>query len=138
MVPRPAFPNTPEECASSTIMMAPCRSAASANPGSGPMSPSIEKTPSEISSFLPETPSSSASIFAAAATSLCGNTWIFALESRHPSMMLAWFNILECGDALFQLHVQRHGPGNRAHRARSHAEAFHRLDCGFNELGMRG
>ena len=39
-----------EACASSTIMIAPCRSATSTRPGSGAMSPSMENTPSVISS----------------------------------------------------------------------------------------
>ena len=41
---------TPEACASSTIMIAPWRSATSTRSGSGAMSPSIENTPSVMSS----------------------------------------------------------------------------------------
>src|ERR1017187_5085178 len=92
MVPRPLRPSTPEACASSTIIMAPWRSAASVKPGSAPISPSMENTPSVISSLRPGTASSSLRIFSGAAASLCGNTWILARESRQPSMMLAWFN----------------------------------------------
>src|ERR1019366_7970309 len=55
MVPRPLRPSTPEACASSTIIMAPWRSAAAVKPGSAPMSPSMENTPSVINSLRPET-----------------------------------------------------------------------------------
>ncbi len=48
-----ACPRTPEACASSTIMIAPYFSANSHRPGSAPMSPSMEKTPSVISSLWP-------------------------------------------------------------------------------------
>src|ERR1035437_3072227 len=92
MVPRPLRPSTPEACASSTIIMAPWRSAASVKPGSAPMSPSMENTPSVINSLRPGTESSSPNIFSAAEASLCGNTWILARERRQPSMMLAWFS----------------------------------------------
>ena len=44
--PRPLRPSTPEAWASSTNTAAPTSSAASTMPGSGAMSPSIEKTPS--------------------------------------------------------------------------------------------
>ena len=49
-VPAPPVPRTPDACASSIIMIAPCRSATSTSAGSGAMSPSIENTPSVISS----------------------------------------------------------------------------------------
>ena len=52
-VPRPLRPSTPDECASSIIMMAPCRSAISTSAGSGAISPSIEKTPSVMRSLRP-------------------------------------------------------------------------------------
>ncbi len=52
MVPRPWRPSTPLLCASSTIMMAPYFSAAAHRPGSGPISPSMLKTPSLMSSFF--------------------------------------------------------------------------------------
>src|SRR5665647_1818684 len=92
MVPRPLRPSTPEACASSTIIMAPWRSAASVSPGSAPISPSMENTPSVINSLRPGTESSSPRIFSAAEASLCRNTWILARERRQPSMMLAWFS----------------------------------------------
>ena len=49
----------------------------------------------------------------------------------------ARFHVLEARDLLFQLHVQRHRPGNRAHRARSHAVLLRRLQRRFAQLGMR-
>ena len=45
--------------------------------------------------------------------------------------------MLECGDALFELHVQRHGSGNGTHSARADAIASSGLDRGFAQLGMR-
>jgi len=42
--------------------------------GQWAMSPSIEKTPSEISSFFPPAPASDARMLSAAATSLCAKT----------------------------------------------------------------
>ncbi len=51
--PRPLRPSTPEAWASSTIMMAPYFSASAASLSTGPMSPSIEKTPSVITSLWP-------------------------------------------------------------------------------------
>jgi len=53
MVPRPLRPSTPDECVVVHIMIASCRSAAATSSGSGPMSPSIENTPSVISSLRP-------------------------------------------------------------------------------------
>ena len=50
-VPAPPVPSTPDACASSTIMMAPWRSATSTRSGSGAMSPSIENTPSVMSNW---------------------------------------------------------------------------------------
>src|ERR1700704_6507036 len=52
-VPRPLRPSTPEEWASSTIMMQLNFSARSHSAGSGAVSPSIENTPSVISSLWP-------------------------------------------------------------------------------------
>ena len=91
-VPAPPVPSTPEACASSIIMIAPCRSATSTSAGSGAMSPSIENTPSVISSCRRPgracSPRRSASAWSA---SLCSNTLISARESRAPSMIDAWF-----------------------------------------------
>jgi hypothetical protein len=46
--------------------------------------------------------------------------------------------VLECGDALFELHVQGHGAGNRPHRSRADAELAHRLQRCLAQFGMRG
>src|SRR5271157_4130854 len=77
------------------IMMAPYFSAASHRPGSGPMSPSIEKTPSVISSFLPGWSFTLASCSSAWATSLWRKTRICAFDKRAPSMIDAWFSASE-------------------------------------------
>jgi len=53
MVPRPLASQDAGGVRVVTIMIAPYFSARSHKPGSGPMSPSMEKTPSLISSFLP-------------------------------------------------------------------------------------
>jgi len=92
MVPRPLRPNTPEAWASSTIMIAPYFSASSHNAGSGPMSPSMEKTPSVISNFFPGWSLMPASLSSASAMFLCSKTRILARDKRAPSMMEASFS----------------------------------------------
>ena len=91
-LPRPLRPSTPDACASSTIMMAPYFSASTASLSTGPMSPSIEKTPSVMTSFRPGSFWTSFSSSSQCSASLCRKTLIFALESRAPSMIDAWFS----------------------------------------------
>jgi hypothetical protein len=91
-VPLPPGPSTPLAWASSIIMIAPCFSATSTRAGSGAMSPSIENTPSVISSCRRPGAFDSSSSLSAAAASLCGKTLISARDSRAPSMIEAWFN----------------------------------------------
>src|SRR5712692_8446390 len=50
----------------------------------------------------------------------------------------AGFHILEAGDFLFQLHVDLHGSGNGAHRARTYAVFARGLKRRLAQLGMRG
>ena len=50
----------------------------------------------------------------------------------------AGFNILEARDFFFQLHVDLHGAGNGAHRARSHAILAGGFERRLAQLGMRG
>ena len=50
----------------------------------------------------------------------------------------ASLDILEGGDALFELHVDAHGAGDGADGAGANAEILHRLDGGFPQLGMGG
>jgi hypothetical protein len=59
------------------------------------MSPSIENTPSVISSFLPGSFLMLVNCSSACATSLWRKTRIFAFESRAPSMIDAWFSASE-------------------------------------------
>ena len=94
-LPRPLRPRTPEAWASSTIMMAPYFSASAASLATGPMSPSMEKTPSVMSSLWPGSFCNSFSSSSAWATSLWRKTLIFARDRRAPSMMLAWFSSSE-------------------------------------------
>ena len=168
MVPRPLRPSTPEACASSTIMMAPYFSASAHSPGSGPISPSMEKTPSVISSLCPGWSLTLANCSSAWARSLWRKTRILARESRAPSMMLAWFSssemmksslsrmaetvpalaanpgleddagldVLESRDALLQFHVNAHGAGDGAHRARADAVLARGLQRGLAQLGV--
>src|SRR3974390_500047 len=128
MVPRPLRPNTPEECASSTIMMAPYFSASSHRAGSGPMSPSIENTPSVISSFLPGSFLISFSSSSAWAVSLWRKTLIFARDS---------LDVFEAPALPPQLQGQRHGAGDGAPRARAHAELLRGFQRRLAQLGMR-
>ena len=86
-MPRPLRPNTPDECASSTIIMQLYFSAKSHNAGSGAMSPSIEKTPSVMISLWPFQSAFSCRMRSQSATSLCLKTLIVALESRAPSII---------------------------------------------------
>ena len=58
-------------------------------------------TPSVMSSLRCPA-GSSARIFRAASTSLCGNTLMAARLRRQPSMMLAWFSSSEMIDVLFR------------------------------------
>src|ERR1019366_1259628 len=46
----------------------------------------------------------------------------------------ASLDILEGGDALFELHVDAHGAGDGADGAGANAEILHRLDGGFPQL----
>ena len=50
----------------------------------------------------------------------------------------AGFDILEARDLLLQLHVERHGAGDRAHRARPDAILACRLQRRLAQLGMGG
>ena len=50
----------------------------------------------------------------------------------------AGFDILEARDFFFQLHVDLHGAGNGAHRARSDAVLARGFERGLAQLGMRG
>ena len=95
IVPRPLRPSTPDECASSTIMIAPYFSASSHKLRQRPMSPSMENTPSVITSLRPGSFFTLASCSSACATSLWRKTRIFARDSRAPSMIEAWFSSSE-------------------------------------------
>ena len=50
----------------------------------------------------------------------------------------ARFHVLEPRDALFKLHVDRHGSGDSAHGARSYAILARGFEGGFAQLGMGG
>ena len=50
----------------------------------------------------------------------------------------AGLDILEARNLLFELHVDAHGSGDGAHRARAHAEGSRGRDGGLNELGVVG
>ena len=50
----------------------------------------------------------------------------------------AGFDVLEARDLFFQLHVDLHGAGDGAHRARADAEFLRRFERGFAQLGMGG
>ena len=50
----------------------------------------------------------------------------------------AGLDVLEARDLLFQLHVDLHGAGDGAHRARSHAVFARGFERGLAQLGMRG
>ena len=50
----------------------------------------------------------------------------------------AGFDVLEVGDLFFQFHVDLHGAGDGAHRARSHAIFARGLERRFPQFGMRG
>ena len=93
--PRPLRPSTPEAWASSTIMMAPYFSASAASLSTMPMSPSIEKTPSVITSLWPGSLAISFSSSSQWAASLWRKTLILARDRRAPSMILAWFSSSE-------------------------------------------
>ncbi len=76
-----------------------------------------------------------------------GDDVIFGSENRRDGSGIggesglkhdAGFDVLERGDAFLELHVQRHGAGNGAHRARARAVLPDGLDGGFAEFGMRG
>ena len=82
-------------CASSTIMMALYFSASAASLSTGPMSPSMEKTPSVMRSLWPGSFWTSWRSSSAWATSLWRKTLILARERRAPSMMLAWLSSSE-------------------------------------------
>ena len=49
----------------------------------------------------------------------------------------ARLHVLESRDALFKVHVDRHGPGDRSHCARAHTVFPCRFERGFAQLGMR-
>jgi len=84
-----------EECASSIIMMGAVLLGQVAQRGSGPISPSMEKTPSVMISLCPGSPAISFNSSSACIVSLWRKTLIFARESLAPSMMLAWFSSSE-------------------------------------------
>ena len=50
----------------------------------------------------------------------------------------AGLDVLEARNLFFELHVDAHGSGDGAHRARAHAEGARGGEGGFNELGMVG
>ena len=50
----------------------------------------------------------------------------------------AGLNIFEARNLLFELHVDAHGSGDGAHRARAHAEGPRGRDGRFNQLGVVG
>ena len=50
----------------------------------------------------------------------------------------AGFDVLEARDLLFQLHVELHGAGDGAHRARAHAVLARGFQRRLAQLGMRG
>ena len=50
----------------------------------------------------------------------------------------AGFDVLEARDLLLQLHVDLHGAGDGAHRARADAVFLRGFQRGFAQLGMRG
>jgi hypothetical protein len=73
-------------------MIASRRSATSTRSPSGAMSPSIEKTPSVISSWRRPGSRVSASSASASVGVLCSKTLISAFDRRAPSMIDAWFS----------------------------------------------
>ena len=130
----------------------------------------MEKTPSEISSFRPESAvefgeeffggggvfvredmdlgaREAAAIDDAGVIQLVGDDVIFRSENGRNGSGIggesglkhyAGFDVLERGDAFLELHVQRHGAGNGADRARARAVLPDGLDGGFAEFGVRG
>ena len=92
--PRPVFPRTPVACESSTTIVASYLSQRSAKAPSGPISPSIEKTPS-VMKRRRRWDCASFSAVSRAARSPCGTRKRFALHSRMPSMIEAWFRASE-------------------------------------------
>src|ERR1700730_11013612 len=48
----------------------------------------------------------------------------------------ASFNLLELRDPLFELHVQAHGAGNRADRARAYAKVACSIESRLDQLGV--
>ena len=70
---------------------------------------------------------------------------LFAQDRRHRARIRgksgledhAGFDVLEARDLFFQLHVDLHGAGNGAHRARADAVLARRLQRGFAQLGVR-
>ena len=50
----------------------------------------------------------------------------------------ARFHVLECGDALFQLHMYAHGAGDGSYRARTHAVLLHGCERRLAQFGMGG
>ena len=87
--PRPVFPRTPVAWESSTTKVVSYVSQRSANSRSGPISPSMEKTPSVMKSRRLRD-DASFRVFSRAARSPCGVTNLFALHRRTPSMIEAW------------------------------------------------
>ena len=77
---------------------------------------------------------------------LVGDDEVFFAEDRRnrPSISRearleddAGLHVLEARDLLLQLHVNTHGAGDGAHRARAHAILLRRLQSGFAQLGVR-
>ena len=70
----------------------------------------------------------------------------FAQDRRHRARIRrearlkdhAGFDVLEARDLLFQLHVDLHGAGDGAHRARADAVLLGGFQRGFAQLGMGG
>ena len=76
-----------------------------------------------------------------------GNDEIFFAQHRRDRSRIgrkagledhAGFHILEARDLFFQLHVDLHGAGDGAHRARSDSVLARRFKRRFAQLGMRG
>ncbi len=151
-------------------MMAPYFSASAASLSTGPMSPSMEKTPSVITSLWPGSFAISLQQFLAmgrifvaedldlgarepravddaGVVELVGEDEVFFAEDRADGAGVgreaaledhAGLDILEARDLFLELHVDAHGAGDGAHRARAHAVGARGGERGLNELGVVG
>ena len=101
-VPRPRGPTKPTACESSTITIAPWRSASSQISSSLATKPSIEKTPS-VAISVRRAPAACSRHAASSSMSLLAYRRRLALHRRMPSMIEAWLSASEmttsCSDS---------------------------------------